>query len=77
MFPLQQPEGHEAAVQMHWPAVASLLVSHVWPDAHAAQTVPLLPHSPSDSPEGWTHESLSQQPEHKTPPHVQAPFEQA
>jgi hypothetical protein len=43
MAPLQQPVEQEAAVQMHWPLVASPDVSHTWPVPQAAQAAPPVP----------------------------------
>ncbi len=38
--PLQQPFGHEVALQTHWPVV----VLHIWPVPHAAHATPPVPH---------------------------------
>jgi hypothetical protein len=40
VVPLQQPAGHEVASQTHWP----VLLLHSWPDPHAAQVAPNVPH---------------------------------
>ena len=45
MLPLQQPLGHDAASQMHRPVVAL----HAWPEAHAPQVAPAVPHERVDS----------------------------
>jgi hypothetical protein len=42
-LPLQQPFGHEVALQMHWPLVASPDVSQTWPVPQAAQAPPPVP----------------------------------
>ena len=75
--PLQQPEGHDVALQMHWPAVGSVLVvSHVCPWEQVVHAVPLAPHSALDSPVRSTQVSSLQQPEQREPPQVHAPFAQ-
>ncbi len=56
---LQQPVAHEAALQVHWPVE----VSHVWPEAQAAQAAPPVPHPPLVSFASGTHEAPSQQPD--------------
>jgi hypothetical protein len=45
VLPLQQPPGQDAALQTHWP----LVLSHAWPDAHAAQVAPEAPQEAFDS----------------------------
>jgi hypothetical protein len=42
---VQQPPGHEVASQTQAP----VLVSHSWPEAHAAQLAPPVPHEEFDS----------------------------
>lgn len=44
VLPLQQPFGHEVASQTHCPVV----VLHSWPDGHAAQAAPAVPHEVAD-----------------------------
>lgn len=61
-FPSQHPWGHVVALQMHWPAVASLDVSHAWVAAHAAQPTPPVPHSLLFSLAHGTHALPLQQP---------------
>jgi hypothetical protein len=41
VLPLQQPVGHDAALQTHWP-VAML---HCWPLTQAAHAAPAVPHA--------------------------------
>jgi hypothetical protein len=43
-LPLQQPLGHDVALQTHWP----VLVSHCCPDAHAVQPAPAVPQEAAD-----------------------------
>ena len=70
---LQHPPGHEVALHTHWP----LLVSHSWPDAHAAHSVPEAPHDPVDSLASGSHVAPEvQQPAHAEPPQVHDPPEQ-
>ena len=57
--PSQQPEGHEEALQTHWP----LKVLQAWPAAHGAHAAPPVPHSELDSLASGTHVLPSQQPE--------------
>jgi len=38
-FAWQQPDGHDAGVQAHFP-----VASHVWPAVHGAHALPWLPH---------------------------------
>jgi hypothetical protein len=44
VLPLQQPFGHEAASQMHWP----VLVLHACPVAQVPHVAPPVPHEPAD-----------------------------
>jgi hypothetical protein len=70
--PLQQPSGHEEALQTHWPVA----VSHVSPDAHASHAAPPEPHDRDDSLESPSHVEPLQQPAHvPPPPHVHCPLE--
>ena len=46
MLPLQQPLGHELALQTHWP-----LALQACPLAQAAQLPPPAPHEDADSEE--------------------------
>jgi hypothetical protein len=69
--PLQQPLGHDAASQTHWP----LVVLHVWPDPHAAHAAPPEPHEEADSLAYASHVEPLQQPAHAPPPHVHTPLE--
>jgi hypothetical protein len=71
-FDVQQPLGHEAALQTHAP-----LPLHVWPVAHAPHVPPLAPHDALDSPASASHAPPLQQPGQDAPPHAQAPFEHA
>jgi hypothetical protein len=51
-------------------------VSHFWPDAQAAQSVPFAPQEPFDSLESDSHVPPDvQQPLHDVPPHVHIPVE--
>lgn len=69
---VQQPLGHELGLHTHWPPP----VSHVCPDAHAAQSVPPAPHEPVVSLASGSHVPPDvQQPLHCAPPHVHAPPE--
>jgi hypothetical protein len=43
VLPLQQPFGHEAASQMHWPAAL-----HACPVAQAPHAAPAVPHAAED-----------------------------
>jgi len=70
---VQHPPSHELALHTHWP----LLVSHSWPAAHAAQSVPPAPHDTVDSLASGSHVAPDvQQPAHAEPPQVHAPPEQ-
>jgi hypothetical protein len=42
--PLQQPPGHDVPLQMHWPAVLSVDVSHTRFAPHEEQVAPAVPH---------------------------------
>jgi hypothetical protein len=69
---VQQPIGHEAALQTHAPVV----VLHACPVGHAAQVAPLLPHEVFDSLVSASHvPPAPQQPAHELPPHPHAPPE--
>ena len=52
--PLQQPAEQEAAVQMHWPWVASPEASHAWPVPHVEQVAPPVPQLLVDVPGSHT-----------------------
>ena len=67
---MQQPPGHDVALQTHWP----LARLHTWPDAHAAQVAPPAPHEAFDSLASGSHVPALQQPAHVAPPHEQAPL---
>ena len=54
---VQQPLGHELALQTHWPDV----VLHVWPVAHAPQAAPPAPHEVADSEAYASHVPLEVQ----------------
>ena len=70
---VQHPPSHELALHTHRP----LLVSHSWPEAHAAQSVPEAPHDAVDSLASGSHVAPDvQQPAHAEPPQVHAPPEQ-
>lgn len=87
MFPLQQPAGHEAALQTHWPPTHASPVGHEVPvqaqtpvavhvgvvAGHDAQATPLAPHSAVVSLVSATQLLLWQQPSHELAPQVQAP----
>ena len=45
VLPLQQPLGHELALQTHWPVV----VLHVWPALQAPHAAPAAPQELLDS----------------------------
>jgi hypothetical protein len=70
VLPLQQPIGHDAAVQTHCP-----LPLHTWPDAHAEQAAPALPHDVADSLDSASHVPPLQQPGHDVPPQEHSPPE--
>jgi hypothetical protein len=58
VLPLQQPFGHDVASHTHWP----VLLPHSWPELHAAQLAPPVPHEPFDSDAYGTHVLPLQQP---------------
>ena len=64
MPPLQHPPGHEVASHTHCP----LLWSHSWPEPHAAQLAPPVPHEPCDSEAYGSHVPVA--------PPLQHPFGQ-
>ena len=68
VLPLQQPFGHDAALQTHAPLL------HVWPAAHAKQFAPPAPHDEAVSLESGSHVEPLQQPPHEPPPQLQTPF---
>jgi hypothetical protein len=69
----QHPLGHVLALHTQWPE----LVSHSWPEAHAAHSVPPAPHDAFDSLDSASHVPPDvQQPLHAEPPQVHAPPEQ-
>jgi hypothetical protein len=72
-LPLQQPCGQEPALQTHCP----VLVLHCWPDAHAMQVAPPIPHMELVSLESGSHADPLQHPAHDVPPHEHMPAEQA
>ena len=55
---MQQPFGHDVASQAHRPVV----LSHSWPDVHAVQLTPPVPHELFDSEAYGSHVSPLQQP---------------
>ncbi len=74
---MQQPSGHDVALQTHAPVPL-----HVWPDGHALHAAPPAPHESFVSLESPSHElappsaALSQQPGHEVPAHPQEPVSQ-
>jgi len=70
---VQHPAGHELALHTQWPT----LVSHTWPAAHTAHSVPPPPHDVFDSLDSGSHVAFDvQQPAHAEPPQVHSPPEQ-
>jgi hypothetical protein len=67
---VQQPEGHDVALQTHCP----VLVLHFWPVAHALHDAPPAPHDVSDSLESASHALPLQQPAHDVPPQEHVPL---
>jgi hypothetical protein len=69
VLPLQQPLGHEVALQTHWP-----MPLHCWPAAQATHAVPPLPHEVFDSAENGSQVDPLQQPAQElVPPHEHEP----
>jgi hypothetical protein len=72
VVPLQQPLGHDDALQTHCP----LDVLQVSPPGHASHAAPPEPHDVDDSLVSASHVEPLQQPAHvPPPPHVHCPLE--
>jgi hypothetical protein len=72
VVPLQQPFGHELALQTHWP----VLVLHVSPVPHALHAAPPAPHDMDDSADSASQVEPLQQPAQAPPPQLQVPLVQ-